>query len=147
MDKNAMREAIVAAKAGKGMSWEELGQAIGMSPVFVCSAALGENSMLKPEADKLCEALGLPPEVSSALQAYPIKGQRAATMISDPLVYRLNEVVMVYGETLKEVVQEKMGDGIVSAIDFTMDVEKVPDPKGDRVKITMCGKFLPYKRW
>ncbi|MCC5809847.1 MAG: cyanase [Ectothiorhodospiraceae bacterium] len=147
MDKNAMREAIVAAKADKGMTWQELGQAVGMSPVFVCSAALGENSMLKPEADKLCEALGLPSEVSAALQDYPIKGQRAATMITDPLVYRLNEVVMVYGETLKEVVQEKMGDGIVSAIDFTMDVEKVPDPKGDRVKITLNGKFLPYKRW
>ncbi|MEX0732700.1 MAG: cyanase [Aquisalimonadaceae bacterium] len=147
MDKQAMREAIVAARAAKGMSWEELAGAVGLNPVFVCSAALGENSMLKPEADKLCEVLGLPSEVSAALQAYPNKGQRAATMITDPLVYRLNEVVMVYGETLKEVVQEKMGDGIVSAIDFTMDVEKVEDPKGDRVKITMNGKFLPYKRW
>ncbi len=147
MDKNAMREAIVAAKAEKGMSWEELGAAVGMNPVFVCSAALGENSMLQPEADKLCEALGLPSDVSKGLQAYPIKAQRAATMAADPLVYRLNEVILVYGETLKEVIQEKMGDGIVSAIDFTMDVDKVPDPKGDRVKITLNGKFLPYKRW
>lgn len=147
MDKNEMREAILAAKADKGMSWEAIAEAVGLNPVFVCSAALGENSMQKGEADALCKALGLPADVATALQAFPIKGQRAIELENDPLVYRFRELVMVYGETLKEVVQEKMGDGIVSAIDFTMDVDKVPDPKGDRVKITMCGKFLPYKRW
>ena len=147
MNKQEMREAIVDAKAKKGVSWEELGRTIGLNPVFVCSAALGENSMPGESADALCEALGLPSAVSEALQTYPIKGQRAATLITDPLVYRFNEIVMVYGETLKEVVQEKMGDGIVSAIDFSIDVEKVPDPKGDRVKISMNGKFLPYRRW
>ena len=147
MDKQAMREAIVAAKREKGLSWEELAASIGMSPIFVCSAALGENSMLREQADGLCETLGLPADVSRALQDYPVKAQRAELMLSDPLVYRLNEVVMVYGETIKEIVQEKMGDGIVSAIDFTMDIDKVPDPKGDRIRITLNGKFLPYKRW
>lgn len=107
----------------------------------------GENSMLKDGADKLCETLGLPSTVSAGLQVFPVKAQNSDLMVNDSFVYRLNEVVMVYGETLKEVVQEKMGDGIVSAIDFTLDVEKVEDPKGDRVKITLNGKFLPYKRW
>lgn len=147
MDKMDMRDVILNAKAEKGVSWDAIAEAVGLNPVFVCSAALGENSMQKDEADKLCQALDLPDEVSTALQAFPIKGQSAAVMENDPLVYRFRELVMVYGETLKEIVQEKMGDGIVSAIDFTMDVEKVPDPKGDRVKVTMCGKFLPYKRW
>ncbi|MFP4132450.1 MAG: cyanase [Thiohalospira sp.] len=147
MDKHAMREAILEAKANRGTSWEALGEQTGMSPVFLCSACLGENSMTAEQAEKLTGALGLPGEVATALTVYPNKGQRYQTMLSDPLVYRLNEVVMVYGETLKEVIQEKFGDGIMSAIDFTMDVDRVEDPKGDRVQITMSGKFLPYKRW
>jgi len=147
MDKHDMREAILAAKASKDMSWETLAKGVGLNPVFLCSAALGENSLLEESADKLCEMLSLPGSVSTALQAFPVKCQNSDLMVNDPFVYRLNEVVMVYGETLKQVVQEKMGDGIVSAIDFTMDVDKVEDPKGNRVKITLNGKFLPYKRW
>ncbi|RLK48161.1 cyanate lyase [Alkalispirillum mobile] len=147
MNKSQMREAILAAKQSKGMSWEAIGEATGMSPVFICSACLGENSLLADQAEKLCGVLGLPGEVGAALQVYPEKGQRYQEMLSDPLVYRLNEVVMVYGETLKEVIQEKFGDGIMSAIDFTMEVDKVEDPKGDRVVLTLNGKFLPYKRW
>ncbi len=147
MSKTSMREEILAAKAAKGLSWEAIGTACGMSPVFICSAALGENSLLPEQAARLTETLGLSAAANQALQAYPCKGQRAKDMISDPLVYRLNEVVMVYGETLKEIIQEKFGDGIMSAIDFTMDVEKIADPKGDRVLLTLNGKFLPYKRW
>ena len=147
MDKQAMREQILEIKRSKGVSWEALGEATGLSPVFVCSACLGENSLLPDQAEKVVKALGLPAGMSETLQACPDKGQRYETMIKDPLVYRLNEVVMVYGETLKEVIQEKFGDGIMSAIDFTMDVDKVEDPKGDRVVVTMNGKFLPYKRW
>lgn len=147
MTKDEMREHILAAKKGKGVSWEALGAQTGLSPVFLCSACLGENSMVADQAKALCKSLDLDPAVAEALAAYPDKGQRYETMITDPLVYRLNEVVMVYGETLKEVIQEKFGDGIMSAIDFTMEVEKIEDPKGDRVEITMNGKFLPYKRW
>lgn len=147
MNKDTMREMILDAKLQQSLSWEHLGEACGMSPVFLCSACLGENSLDAASADKLAATLGLPKEVSQALQAFPIKGQRAATMITDPLVYRINEVVMVYGETLKEVIQEKFGDGIMSAIDFSMEVDKIEDPKGDRVLLTLNGKFLPYKRW
>lgn len=147
MDKHVMRETIVEAKRRKGVSWEELGKAAGMSPVFICSACLGENSLTAEEAKSVAKALDLPASIEADLQAYANRGQRAEAMLSDPLVYRLNEVVMVYGETLKEVIQEKFGEGIMSAIDFTMDVDKVEDPKGDRVVLTLNGKFLPYKRW
>ncbi|WP_290647775.1 cyanase [Aquisalimonas sp.] len=147
MDKNAMRETVLEAKQRKGITWEALGEATGLSPVFVCSACLGENSLLPEQAQAVVNALDLPGHLAATLEAYPNKGQRADTMLSDPLVYRLNEVVMVYGETLKEVIQEKFGDGIMSAIDFSMDVDKIKDPKGDRVVLTLNGKFLPYKRW
>ncbi|WP_290634791.1 cyanase [Aquisalimonas sp.] len=147
MDKHLMRETILEAKHQKGVSWESLGKATGMSPVFICSACLGENSVESEQAKALASALDLGDDIARTLTEYPNKGQRAAEMITDPLVYRLNEVVMVYGETLKEVIQEKFGDGIMSAIDFTMDVDKVEDPKGDRVVLTLNGKFLPYKRW
>ena len=145
--KDAVREAILTAKAEKGMTWEGIAGHVGCSPVFLTSACLGENSMTEEQARKVCEVLDMESGFVPALTAYPDKGQRYETMLSDPLVYRLNEVVMVYGETLKEVIQEKFGDGIMSAIDFTMDVEREEDPKGDRVKVTMNGKFLPYKRW
>lgn len=145
--KDAVREAILNAKAEKGMTWEAIASHVGCSPVFLTSACLGENSMTEEQAGKVRDVLGMDSGFVSVLTACPNKGQRYETMLSDPLVYRLNEVVMVYGETLKEVIQEKFGDGIMSAIDFTMDVDREEDPKGDRVKITMNGKFLPYKRW
>ena len=104
------------------------------------------NSMPKANADKLCAALGLAPEVSAALQEFPHKTWDKLVP-TDPVVYRLYEIVGVYGETIKQIIAEKFGDGIMSAIDFTMYIEKEPDPKGDRVKVTMSGKFLPYKTW
>ena len=147
MTKEQMREQVLAAKKAQGKTWEEIAGAVGVSPVFLCSACLGENSMTEDQANQTCAVLGLEESVAEALSDYPDKGQRYETMLADPLVYRLNEVVMVYGETLKSIIQEKFGDGIMSAIDFTMHVDRVEDPKGDRVKITMDGKFLPYKRW
>ena len=102
--------------------------------------------MPKESADALCEVLGLGPEISTELQKYPTKIWDQAVP-TDPLIYRLYEIVGVYGETLKEVIQEKFGDGIMSAIDFSMEVDKEENPKGDRVVITMNGKFLPYKAW
>ena len=137
---------IIAAKESKGMTWEEIGKAVGMSPVWTTSACMGMNSMPKESADALCEVLGLGPEISTELQKYPTKIWDQAVP-TDPLIYRLYEIVGVYGETLKEVIQEKFGDGIMSAIDFSMEVEKEENPKGDRVVITMNGKFLPYKAW
>jgi cyanate lyase len=102
--------------------------------------------MPKDNADKLCAALGLPAEVSAALQEFPHKSFDKLVP-TDPVIYRLYEIVGVYGETIKQIIHEKFGDGIMSAIDFSMHIEKVPDPKGDRVKVTMNGKFLPYKTW
>ncbi len=144
MKKCEMKEAILKAKHAKKIGWEQLAEKIGVSPVFTTSASLGMNSMPKDSADKLAAALGLGPEVSEALQAFPNK-DFDKLVPTDPVIYRLYEIVGVYGETIKEIIAEKFGDGIMSAIDFSMHIEKVPDPKGDRVKVTMNGKFLPYK--
>ncbi|MEZ5581554.1 MAG: cyanase [Candidatus Competibacteraceae bacterium] len=148
MDKATMTKAILEAKAAKGLSWDSIASAVGMHPVFVCSACLGENSMDMASAKTLCTALDLGEEVATALTTYPYKGASQHKMIpTDPLVYRFYEIMLVYGGTLKEIIHEKFGDGIMSAIDYTMDVAKQEDPKGDRVVVTMNGKFLPYKKW
>lgn len=141
-----MIEEILSAKKQSGLSWEEIAGKVGISPVFLTSAALGMNSLKKEYADTFCEALALPEEVSDALQTFPNK-KWDQTVPTDPLIYRLYEVVGVYGETIKELVHEKFGDGIMSAIDFSLDIDKEEDPKGDRVVIKMNGKFLPYKSW
>jgi cyanate lyase len=108
---------------------------------------LGTNSLSAEDANKLGALLDLGPDIVSLLQSSPKKGSRSQDIPKDPLLYRFHEINLVYGDTLKELIHEKFGDGIMSAIDFTMEVEKVEDPKGDRVKVTMCGKFLPYKKW
>jgi len=146
MKKIEMTEEILAAKKASGLSWEEIAQKVGMSPVFLTSASLGMNSLQKEPADKLCEVLGLSEDIAVALQEFPNK-KWDQTVPTDPLIYRLYEVVGVYGETIKEIVHEKFGDGIMSAIDFSMDINKEENPKGDRVVITLNGKFLPYKSW
>ncbi|WP_075186216.1 cyanase [Teredinibacter haidensis] len=146
MNKVDVTEAVILAKKSKGLSWEAIASELGMGTVWVTSACLGMNSMPETLADKLCALLELPEEAKAALMEYPTKTWEQSVP-QDPLVYRLYEVVGVYGDTLKEVIQEKFGDGIMSAIDFSMDVEKEENPKGDRVVITMNGKFLPYKAW
>ncbi|TEW44562.1 cyanase [Psychromonas algicola] len=146
MNKLAVTEAIFAIKNDKGLTWESIADAIGMSDVWTTSACLGMNSCPETEADKLISYLGLPAEAKAALMAYPTK-EWDKSVPQDPLIYRLYEVVGVYGDTLKEVIQEKFGDGIMSAIDFSMSVDKEEDPKGDRVVLTLNGKFLPYKTW
>ena len=108
---------------------------------------MGQASVPSEAAEKLTSVLGLGPEVAEALTDFPMKGCLETQVPTDPLIYRLYEIVGVYGETLKEVIQEKFGDGIMSAIDFSMEVDKIEDPKGDRVLLTMNGKFLPYKSW
>lgn len=146
MKREDVIEAIVLNKKAKELTWEAIAEQLGMGTVWVTSACLGANSMPEAPAAKLCEVLDLPPEAKSVLMEYPTKSW-AKDVPQDPLIYRLYEVVGVYGDTLKEVIQEKFGDGIMSAIDFTMDVEKEENPKGDRVILTMNGKFLPYKSW
>ncbi len=134
------------AKQAKGIGWEAIAEQIGMSPVWTTSACLGMNSMPREQADALCKFLELSPEASEALQACPHKDWEKQVP-TDPVLYRLYEIVGVYGDTIKELIHEKFGDGIMSAIDFSMHIDKEENPKGDRVVITMNGKFLPYKSW
>ncbi len=146
ISKLEMTEIIMAAKAAKGCGWSDIAAHVGLSEVYVTSACLGQNSMAAENADKLCQFLELASEVSAALQQFPFKGA-PWTVPTDPLVYRFYEILQVYGGTVKELIHEKFGDGIMSAIDYTMHVDKEEDPKGDRVVVTMNGKFLPYKKW
>jgi len=146
MDKLAMTQAIMVAKEEKSLSWQEIAKAVGLSTEFTTSVCLGMNSMAEVEAKKLCKCLGLPVEVAVAVEKFPVKVWDQ-TVPTDPLIYRFYEIMGVYGPTLKEVIQEKCGDGIMSAIDFTLTVDKKEDPKGDRIVVTMDGKFLAYKGW
>ena len=138
---------LMAAKKAKGMSFADLESALGLDEVWIASLFYGQATASKEEADKLAELLSLEPDVVAAIQEFPTKGSLDPVIPTDPLIYRFYEIMQVYGMPMKDVIQEKFGDGIMSAIDFTLDVEKIEDPKGDRVSITMCGKFLPYKKW
>ncbi len=146
MNKAELTEVIMATKKEAGLSWASLAETIGMSEVFTTSCCLGMNSMPKDKAEKLAQHLNLPTGSAAVLSEFPTKvfDQKVPT---DPCVYRFYEIVGVYGETLKELIQEKGGDGIMSAIDFEMYVDKIADPKGDRIEIKMSGKFLGYKAW
>jgi cyanate lyase len=146
MKKIEMTETIMNAKTKSGLGWEAIAAEVGLAPVFLTSACLGMNSLTTEYADKLCNLLNLPTEVSTALQQFPHKSWDK-TIPTDPVIYRWYEIVGVYGETIKELIHEKFGDGIMSAIDFSMHIDKEENPAGDRVKVTMSGKFLPYKSW
>ena len=141
--------AILQAKDEKGVSWAELAETLGATDVWIASCVYGENSMLAPMAEKLGAVLDLDEEARKFLTRFPTKGNSLGDKVvpTDPLMYRFYEILCVYGGALKEVIQEKCGDGIMSAIDFTLEVEKVSDPKGDRIAIHMNGKFLPYRRF
>lgn len=146
MNKVEATQAIFEAKQAKGLSWERIAQCTGLSKEFTTSACLGMNSLAEEYANALCETLGLGTEVATSLQEFPYKTWDK-TIPTDPVVYRFYEMIGVYGETIKELIHEEFGDGIMSAIDFSMDISKQQDPKGDRVVITLNGKFLPYKSW
>ncbi len=147
MTKLELTEEIMAAKVSKGVSWVTISEEVGLSDVFLASVALGQNSLSPEDAEKFGNFLGLSAAAVSALSVCPMKATDTDLVAKDPLIYRFFEISYVYGGALKEVIHEKFGDGIMSAIDFTMDVDKVEDPKGDRVVVTMNGKFLPYKKW
>ncbi|MCD6024292.1 MAG: cyanate hydratase [Fibrobacteria bacterium] len=147
MNKSAMTATILAAKTAKRLTWESIAAAAGLSEVYATSACLGENALSAEEARRVGELLGLPLETVYALTTFADKGEASPTVPKEPLQYRFQEIIYVYGRTIKELIEEKFGPGIMSAIDFSMDIEKVEDPKGDRVKITMNGKFLGYKKW
>ncbi len=138
---------ILAAKQQKGLTFDAIARTVGRHKVWVTSALLGQSTMSPEEAQKAAAVLGLEPEVAAALQQIPLKGSVGATVPVDPLIYRFHEITQVYGTTLKAIIHEMFGDGIMSAIDFTLDVQKQEDLTGDRVVVTMNGKFLPYKKW
>lgn len=145
--KEMATETILLAKKEKGLTFDELGETIGRHPVWTASAIMGQSTMDTEEADALVEVLGLDSSISTSLQAIPLKGSLDETVPADPLIYRFHEIMQVYGTTIKSVIHEKFGDGIMSAIDFTLDIEKKEDPEGDRVVVTLDGKYLPYKKW
>ena len=145
-----MTELIMAAKFLQKKSWKEISAAADMSEVFVVSACLGQNALPAEAAEKVAGFLDLgnrTKDVELALQRPPKKGQEAETVSKDPLIYRFFEIIYVYGDTIKELIHEEFGDGIMSAIDFDMGIERVPSDKGDRVKLSMTGKFLAYNQW
>jgi cyanate lyase len=140
-------ERILAAKKQKGLTFEAIAKAVGRHKVWVTSALYGQATMSSEEAQKAVAVLGLGPEMAATLQEIPSKGSVGQTAPVDPLIYRFHEITQVYGTTIKAIIHEMFGDGIMSAIDFELDIQKKEDPKGDRVVVTMNGKFLPYKKW
>ena len=143
-----MSERVLAAKTAKGLTWARLAESVGLGEVWLASCGHGENCLDPESAGKLAELLGLTPEVKVALSEPPLKGWSMEKPVpTDPLIYRFYEIVAVYGTTIKDVIQEKFGYGIMSAIDFKMEIDKESNPKGDRVVVKLNGKFLPYTKW
>ena len=140
-------EQILAAKQAKGLTFEAIAKAVGRHTVWVTAALMGQATMSAEEAHATVQVLGLGPEVAQALQEIPMKGSLDSTVPVDPLIYRFHEITQVYGTTIKALIHEMFGDGIMSAIDFDMDIRNGADHKGDRVIVTYSGKFLPYKKW
>lgn len=147
MTRNDVTEAIVAARIRKGLSWAEVARMIGKSKEWTTAGCLGQMSFTAEQAEIVAKLFDLPPDAIGLLQAVPYRGSLPTAIPTDPLIYRFYEILNVYGTTIKELIHERFGDGIMSAIDFTVDIDKQEDPKGDRVLIKMSGKFLPYKPW
>ena len=148
MKREDVTETILSAKRLKGLTWKEIGEKVGgMSTILVTAACLGQMRMTKDQAEKTGALFDLGKEAVILLQEVPYRGSLPPGPPTDPLIYRFYELVQVYGTTWKELIQEEFGDGIMSAIDFDMSLERQPDQKGDRVKLTFNGKFLPYKVW
>lgn len=140
-------EKIIATKVAKGLKWADVATKVGLSKEWVTAACLGQMTLNTEQAACLAEIFGLTPEEQRWLMVVPYKGSLPTSVPTDPLIYRFYELVSVYGTTFKELIHEEFGDGIMSAIDFHMDLQRQPDPKGDRVSITMSGKFLPYRSY
>ncbi|PZV07053.1 MAG: cyanase [Leptolyngbya sp.] len=147
MTVSPITEKLLAAKKAAGLSFADLEAKTGCDEVWLASVFYRQASASVEEATKIIEALGADASLVEALTDFPVKGGLDPVIPTDPLIYRFYEIMQVYGMPMKAVIHEKFGDGIMSAIDFTLDIEKVEDPKGDRVKVIMNGKFLPYKKW
>jgi cyanate lyase len=145
--KTLLGQKILRIKQERGLSWNDIAGKLGHAPVWTCAACLGQMSMTPETAEKAADLLGLSDEEAGILAAIPYRGSLPTSVPTDPLIYRFYELVSVYGTTWKELIHEEFGDGIMSAIDFDMTLERQPDQKGDRVRMTLSGKFLPYKRY
>jgi cyanate lyase len=139
-------QTLLDAKKAKGLSFADLEPVMGRDEVWIAALFYGQAIASEDEATKLLSSLGLGSELVEYLMASTVKGL-GPVVPTDPLIYRFYEIMQVYGMPMKAVIHEKFGDGIMSAIDFTLDIEKEEDPKGDRVKVIMNGKFLSYKKW
>jgi len=147
MNRNEVTELVVAQKLRKGLRWEAIAKAIGQSKEWTTAALLGQMTLTAEQARQAGELLDLPEDAVLQLQVVPYKGSLPTAVPTDPLIYRFYELISVYGTTFKALIHEEFGDGIMSAIDFKMDIAREPDPKGDRVQIVMSGKFLAYKTY
>ena len=148
MTRHEVTSKVLAAKRAKALSWRTIVAEIGGgSAVYLTAALMGQMKLRPEQAERAAKLLDLSEEETTLLQEIPYRGSLPAAVPTDPLIYRFYELVQVYGTTWKELIQEEFGDGIMSAIDFDMLIERQPDPKGDRVKLTFSGKFLPYKEY
>ena len=147
MNRHDVTQMIVTNKLMKGLKWADLAGLIGLSKEWTTAALLGQMTLTKTQADIIGKALDLPAEAIAQLQVVPYKGTLPTAVPTDPLLYRFYELISVYGTTIKSLINEEFGDGIMSAIDFSMDIQRESNPLGDRVKIVLNGKFLPYKTY
>ena len=147
MNRNDITEKIYETKVRKGIKWADVAAKVGQSKEWVTAACLGQLTMTAAQAAVVAKIFGLTKEEAAWLQVVPYKGSLPTAVPTDPLIYRWYEIVNVYGTTIKELIHEEFGDGIMSAIDFSMDIVREPDPKGDRVNVVLSGKFLPYKTY
>ena len=147
MTRDEVTQLILGNKLKKKVKWSELAETTGQSKEWTAAALLGQMSLSAEQAESVGAALDLPSDAVAMLQVVPYKGSLPTAVPADPLIYRFYELINVYGTTIKELIHEEFGDGIMSAIDFSMNISREPDPKGDRVHIVMSGKFLPYKMY
>ncbi|RFB74014.1 MULTISPECIES: cyanase [unclassified Herbaspirillum] len=147
MDRNLVTQKIIQAKVRNKMTWSKIAESIGQSKEWTTAAMLGQMTLTAKQAAVTQELFGLSDEETLWLQIVPYKGSLPTPVPTDPLIYRWYEIVSVYGSTIKELIHEEFGDGIMSAIDFKMDIQRQADPAGDRVNVVLSGKFLPYKTY
>ena len=147
MNRNDVTEKIIATKVAKGLQWADVAAKLGLSKEWTTAACLGQMTLDADQAKIIGKIFGLTAEEQKWLQVVPYKGSLPSAVPTDPLIYRWYEIVSVYGTTITELIHEEFGDGIMSAIDFSMDIQRQADPKGDRVNVVLSGKFLPYKQY
>ena len=147
MNRLDVTEKIISARIVRGIAWAEVAHKVGLSKEWVTAACLGQMAMSSEQAAMVGELFDLSAEEQKWLTVVPYKGSLPTVVPTDPLIYRFYELVSVYGSTFKELIHEEFGDGIMSAIDFRMDLSRESHPQGDRVQITMSGKYLPYKAY